>query len=127
MSPLSAVDYEEYDVVETCRRAASRLRSQPRRVASESAQLELLVGDLLDAVAIALAMRKASVPEGVQRAALRAAQFVRARHRGGAWGGQYDHGLGHGGASGVRHGVSREAVGGQDVPFTPSIRLGRMG
>src|SRR6188768_1011961 len=113
MSPLSAVDYEEYDVVETCRRAASRLRSQPRRVASESAQLELLVGDLLDAVATALAMRKASVPEGVQRAALRAAQFVRARHKGGAWGG--------------RNGVSQEAVGGQDVPFTPSIQLGRMG
>ena len=82
LSPLSAVDYEEYDVVDTCRRAASRLRSQPRRVASESAQLELLVGDLLDAVATALAMRRASVPEGVQRAALRAAQFVRARHRG---------------------------------------------
>jgi hypothetical protein len=32
-----------------------------------------------------------------------------------------------GGAGRVRHGVSREAVGGQGVPFTPSIRLGRMG
>jgi hypothetical protein len=127
VSPLSAVEYDEYEVVDTCRRAASRLRSQPRRVASESAQLESLVGDLLDAVATALAMRRASVPEGVQRAALRVAQSVRARHEGGAWGGHYDHGLGRGGASGVRHGVSREAVGGQDAPFTPSIRLGRMG
>ena len=34
------------EVVDTCRRAASRLRSQPRRVASESAKLESLVGDL---------------------------------------------------------------------------------
>ena len=113
MSPLSAVEYDEYEVVDTCKRAASRLRSQPRRVASESAKLESLVGDLLDAVATALAMRGASVPEGVQRAALRVAQSVRAKHKGGAWGG--------------RNGVSREAVGGQDVPFTPSIRLGRMG
>lgn len=127
MNPSWPMDCDKYDVVDTCRRAASRLRSQPRRVASESAQLELLVGDLLDAVATALAMRKASVPERVQRAALRVAQSVRARHEGGAWGGHYDHGLGRGGASGVRHGVSREAVGGQDVPFTPSIRLGRMG
>lgn len=124
MSPLSPV---EYDVVDTCRRAASRLRSQPSRMASKKVQLESLVGDLLDEIATALAMRRASVPEGAQRAALRVAQYVRAGHEGGAWGGHYNHGVGRGGAGGFRVGVSREVVGGQDVPFTPSIRLGRMG
>ena len=127
MSPLSPVKDDEYDVVDTCSRAASRLRSQPSRMASENVQLELLVGDLLDEIATALAMRAASVPEGVQRAALQVAQSVRAGHEGGACGGHYDNGVGRGGAGGVRHGVSRKAVAGQDVPFTSSIRLGRMG
>ena len=127
MSPLSAVDYEEYDVVDTCRRAASRLRSQPRRVASESAQLELLVGDLLDAVATALAMRKASVPEGVQRAAVRVARSDRAGQERGAPVGHHGHDLSSGRGDGIRPGAGREVVGGGDVPFTASIRLGRMG
>ena len=87
MSPLSPVDYDEYDVVDTCSRAASRLRSQPSRMASENVQLESLVGDLLDEIATALAMRTASVPEGVQRASLQVAQSVLASHTGGAWGG----------------------------------------
>jgi hypothetical protein len=124
---LSPVGYDENEVVDTCGRAARRLWTRPGSVASRATHLDSLVGDLLNAIATAVAMDEASVPEGVQRAAVRVARSVRAGHERGAPAGHHDHDLSSGRGGGVRPGAGREAVGGEDVPFTASIRLGRMG
>jgi hypothetical protein len=85
------VEYDEHEVVDACRGAAWRLRPGPEGLNVERPQLVSLVAGLLDAVATALAMRPASVPEDVQRAALMVANNVRAsRERGARLGGQRD-------------------------------------
>jgi len=119
------VEYDEREVVDACRGAAWTLRSRPEGLNVERPQLVSLVAGLLDAVGTALAMRPASVPEDVQRAALTVAKHVRAsRERGARLGGQHDRGAAHGE---VRPDAGRHVVSADDVPFTPSIRLGRMG
>ena len=69
-------------------------------------------------------MRPASVPEDVQRAALTVAKHVQASQRGARLGGQHDRNGAHGE---IRPDADRHVVSADDVPFTPSIRLGRMG
>jgi len=117
------VEYDEHEVVHACRGAAWTLRSRPEGPNVERPQLVSLVAGLLDAVGTALAMRPAFVPQDVQRAALTVAKHVRAsRERGARLGGQHDRG-----AAEIRPDADRYVVSADDVPFTPSIRLGRMG
>lgn len=119
------VEYDEHEVVDACRWAAWKLRSRPEGLHVGRPQLGLLVAGLLDAVGTALAMRPASVPEGVQSAALRVAQHVRAnRERGARVGGTHERIGGHGE---IHPEADRDVASADDVPFTPSIRLGRMG
>jgi hypothetical protein len=119
------VQYDVHEVVDACFRAAWELRSRPGRVASERAQQGSLLAELLDAVGSALAIRPASVPEGVKRAALRVAQDVRATHDRDAWVcGHYDR---DGGCGEVRADADLNVVDRDNAPFTASIRLGRMG
>jgi len=125
MSRDLLVESDEYEVIDACRKAATRLQYRPRGVASEKAQLGSLVGDLLDAVGTALAMRPGSVPQGVQRAAFRVAQHVQARcERNASAGGHRGR---HGGRGEVRPDAGRNSIDGDRAPFTASIRLGRMG
>jgi len=124
---LSPVGYDEKEVVDTCGRAARRLWTRTGCVVSRATYLDSLVGDLLNAIATAVVTDVASVPEGVQRAAVRVARSVRAGHERGAPAGHHSHDLGSGLGDGIRPGAGREVVGGGNVPFTASIRLGRMG
>ena len=72
---MSPVRYDENEVVDTCGRAARRLWTRTGSVASRATHLDSLVGDLLNAIATAAAAEGASVPEGVQHAALRLDPF----------------------------------------------------
>jgi len=119
------VEYDEHEAVDACRWAAWRVRSQPEKVNSERPQLGSLVADLLNAVGTALATRPASVAEGVQRAAFRLAQHVQASRERDARAGEYHDR--HGGRGEIRPDAGRNVVDGDNVPFTASIRLGRMG
>ena len=121
------VEYEEHEVVDGCRRAAWRLRFRPGGVTSENAKFDSLVSDLLDAVGTAVATRPVSVPEGVQRAALRVAQHLRASRERDVRGGHDGHGVARGRHTEIRSDSDQECVSDPDVPFAPSIRLGRLG
>jgi hypothetical protein len=118
------MEYDEHEVVDALLGAAWRLRSRPEGLNVERPRLVSLVAGLLDAVGTALAMHPTSVPEDVQRAALTLAKHVRASGEYGApLSGQHPNGA----RREIRPDADRHVVSAEDVPFTPSLRLGRMG
>ena len=131
MNRLSPVRYDENEVVDTCGRAARRLWTRTGSVASRATHLDSLVGDLLNAIATAAAAEGASVPEGVQHAALRVARSVRARHERGASVGHHGHDLSSVQCGVVRPGVGRDVVSGEDAvsgvaPYASGDRTARV-
>jgi hypothetical protein len=106
------------------RRAASKLRSRPRPTASASTQMDFRVSHLLDAISKALALRRSSVPEQVQRAALGLAQQVQEER---PQPGRTGHQNGSGSWDEFQPDMGWGAVRNETVPFATSIRLGRMG
>jgi hypothetical protein len=114
----------EHEVAAACRRAAWKLRSSPRSgAASERTPLDSAVVGLLEAIARALAQDKRSVSDDIQRAAIHLAQQLHVS------GEQHPRGMhaGHASRYPVRSDMGWGAVRGEVVPFSTSLRLGRMG
>jgi hypothetical protein len=113
-----------HEVVDACRRAAWNLRSRPGSgPSSDRVRLDSAIGTLLEALGRALARDRESIPEHVQRAALQLARQIQVDRRGRT----ADAGHGHNGRYAVHPDTDWGAARGEAVPFTTSIRLGRMG
>jgi hypothetical protein len=112
------------EVADACWMAARSVESHPGRTGvADEGKLSPAVADLLQAVSRALALDRTSVPEDVQRAALRVARQVEARVGEPTSGREQD----RDGRSEARPNTGWGAVRGETVPFAASIRLGRMG
>ena len=124
MNRKPVTTYDEQSRIEFFRRAASKLQCRPRPTASASTQMDIRVSHLLDAISKALALSRSSVPEQVQRAALRLAQQVQEeRPQPGRTGYQN----GRGSCDEFQSDMGSGAIRNKAVPFATSIRLGRMG
>jgi hypothetical protein len=114
----------EYDVADTCRRAAWKFRSRfASGKAARTTQADSAVANLLEAVSRAVTVDRASIPKHLQRAALEVARQVQASGRPHASDGP-DRGSGR---SAAGRDMGWGAVQREPVPFATSIRLGRMG
>jgi hypothetical protein len=115
-------EFNEYEVADAYRRAAWELQSGSagRR---ERAQLDVAVGNLLEALGRALMRDGESIPDHVQRAALQVAREIPAGGRGRGPDARH----GRNGRYVVQPDMGWGAVRGEAVPFATSIRLGRMG
>jgi hypothetical protein len=112
----------KYKVADACRRAAWKFRSRSASgKAARTAQADLAVADLLEAVSRALTVDRTAIPEHVQRAALEVARQGQGSGRPLASDGPDRRG------AAVDPDMGWGAVQGEPVPFAPSIRLGRMG
>jgi hypothetical protein len=114
--------FTEYEIADTCTRAARRLRAGPASAAaSQRAGLDSSIADLLDAIGSTVALDSKSLPEEVQRATLRVARQVVVGREHRDIDERHDH------AGRVRADMGWRAVRGEAVPFATSIQLGRMG
>lgn len=110
------------EVVDVCRRAAWNLRSRPGSgPSSDRVRLDSAVGNLLEAIGRALARNRESIPEHVQREALRLARYIEVDRQG------RPAGVGYGRNGAATADTGWGAARGEAVPFATSIRLGRMG
>lgn len=117
-------ELNEYDVADACRQAAWELQSRSGSAGKrERAQLDVAVGNLLEALGRALTRDGESVPDHVQRAALQVARQIPAGGRGR----RSDARHGRDGRYVVQPDTGWGAARGETVPFATSIRLGRMG
>ncbi|MGH3814329.1 MAG: DUF3040 domain-containing protein [Pseudonocardiaceae bacterium] len=113
----------------TCREAVIVLRGQ-RLTALTAGRTKLALGQLLNAVSLALAADGRSVPLTVRRAALRVAdQLQRSRSVSSSSGvAAHDDHIGPSDRlSGQHRRSSPQPARGRSVPYTSSIKLGRMG
>jgi hypothetical protein len=124
MTRYSSATLDEHGVADACRSAARKLSSRPESgAASGRTRLDSAVANLLEAIVRALGKGRNSVPDDIQRAALRVARQVQVdpehRPRGmhPARAGRYP----------VQPDMGWGAARGEAVPFATSLRLGRMG
>jgi hypothetical protein len=94
---------DEYELADLCKGAASTLRTRSgSAAASAGGQLDSALGEFLEAVGRAVTLDAASIPVDVKQSAFRVAEQVQTGRR-------------------RRSGIA------DTVPFTRSVRLGRMG